>query len=416
MIKVMPMLLRIKTTEQTFETSHNSNRGQAKKLVVSYCFPPYVDTSGNVMAKRIRKMNEIVDVIYNKMEVARDKDEQLNVLVDDMIDTRFEVPSTTSFSSWKGIYEFYSLGMAKIGGRKYEEVYSRALWPGSHFLAYIYKINNPDVKWTAEFSDPILLDIHGKKRESKIQNKQFLKQAHEIIRKEHNLPAVGDKNLFFWCEYLAYLFADEIIFTNKNQLKYMMDNFPVQSIRQIIKEKAIISPHPTLSKEFYHIKKSQYKIDEEKVNVAYFGNFYSTRNLDELFLGLKKLNNDLRSHIRLHIFTSDPSLLKKELSSQGLDQNVYINPFVNFNEFLNLTTIFNCLIVNDAKTKGFKEINPYLPSKLSDYLGSRTPIWGIYEKGSILSEYELEYKSELGDINEAAIIYEKLVKKKISPN
>ena len=42
-----------------------------------------------------------------------------------------------------------------------------------------------------------------------------------------------------------------------------------------------------------------------------------------------------------------------------------------FFEFLNLTTKFDCLIVNDANTKDYKEINPYLPSKLSDYLGSR---------------------------------------------
>src|SRR5699024_6207421 len=31
------------------------NKGDAKKLVLAYCFPPYNDTSGNVMAKRIRE-------------------------------------------------------------------------------------------------------------------------------------------------------------------------------------------------------------------------------------------------------------------------------------------------------------------------------------------------------------------------
>ena len=39
------------------------NKGDAKKLVLAYCFPPFNDTSGNVMAKRIFESGDIVDVI-----------------------------------------------------------------------------------------------------------------------------------------------------------------------------------------------------------------------------------------------------------------------------------------------------------------------------------------------------------------
>lgn len=410
----------IKINEHTLSTNnshmideHDSvNIQRPNKLIIAYCFPPYVDTSGNVMAKRIRQMNDVVDVVYNKMDSVRNKDENLNKLVEDLIQTRIEIASITSFSSWKSVNEFCKLGMSVIGKKKYGEIYSRVLWPASNFLAYLYKINNPDVKWIAEFSDPILLDVHAKKRVSKIQDKKFLKNANDFIQKKFKLPQVKDNNLFFWCEYLAYIFADEIIFTNQNQLKYMLDYFPIQSIKKMVEEKAKISPHPTLSKEFYYIEKSNYKIDKNMVNIAYFGNFYSTRNLDELFISLSELDGNYRNFIRLHIFTSNPSKLKNELSSTSLNQNVYVNPFVSFNEFLNLTTMFDCLVVNDAITQGYKGINPYLPSKLSDYLGSGSPIWGIYEENSTLSEYQLDYKSRIGDITEAIGIYEQLVKKK----
>lgn len=390
------------------------NSNLAKQLVISYCFPPYVDTAGNVMAKRIRNMNEVVDVIYNKMDRVRQKDEELNKLVDDLIENRFEISSYSSFSNWKAINEFCDLGMAEINEKKYDKIYSRVMWPGSHFLAFKYKMNNPNVKWVAEFSDPILFDVQGKKRESGIQDRKFIKKANELIHKKYGLPAIKEKNLFFWCEYLAYIFADELVFTNENQLKYMVENFPIQSVKALVKEKAVISPHPTLPKEFYQIKESNYNLDKEKVNLAYFGAFYSTRNLEDLFLGLENINSDLRGQICLHIFTSDSAQLQKELKGSVLEKNVVVNPYVNFYEFLNLTSKFDCLVVNDANTKEYKSINPYLPSKLSDYLGSGATIWGIFEAGSILSKYSLEYKSELGNIEEASMVFEKLVNDKIS--
>ncbi|QIZ05618.1 glycosyltransferase [Priestia megaterium] len=389
------------------------NRGLADKLIIAYCFPPYVDTSGNVMAKRIRDMKEVVDVVYNKMDKVREKDLKLNYLIDDLIEERIEIPTYPSFSNWKAIDDFCNHGMEKIDkSKKYKEVYSRAMWPGSHFLAYQYKMLNPKVKWVAEFSDPILLDIHGKKRESKIEDANFIKKANKLIGKKHKLQPVNDTNLFFWCEYLPYLFADELIFTNEHQLKYMLESFPIKGARKIIKRKAKISPQPTLPKEFYYLKESNYSLDQDKANIAYFGTFYQTRNLDDLFAGLEKVNDELRKHINLHIFTANPAPLLEELKGSKLEENVKVNPYASYYEFLNLTTSFDCLVVNDAKTKDSKPINPYLPSKLSDYIGSDTNIWGIYEENSILSHHELPYKSELGNIEQAALVFEQIVTNK----
>ncbi|QCJ44785.1 glycosyltransferase [Bacillus sp. S3] len=389
------------------------NRGLADKLIISYCFPPYVDTSGNVMAKRIRNMNEVVDVVYNKMDKVREKDTKLNYIIDDLIEERVEIPSYPSFSNWKAIDDFCKLGMDKIGKtKKYKEIYSRAMWPGSHFLAYKYKMLNPKVKWVAEFSDPLLLDIHGNTREAKIDDESFIKKTNQLIAKKYKLPAVNDANLFFWCEYLPYLFADELIFTNENQLKYMVDSFPVKRIKKMIKSKAVISPQPTLPKEFYNMKESNYALDKEKVNIAYFGTFYQTRNLDDLFAGLENVNEQLRKNVNLHIFTANPASLQEDLKGSKVEEFVKVNPYASYYEFLHLTTAFDCLVVNDAKTKDSKPINPYLPSKLSDYMGSGTKIWGICEKNSILSNSPLAYKSEIGNIEQATGVFEQIVNDK----
>ena len=58
------------------------------------------------------------------------------------------------------------------------------------------------------------------------------------------------------------------------------------------------------------------------------------------------------------------------------------------------------MIVNDVITQGNFEKNPYLPSKLSDYLGSNTKIWALYEKGSSLSKFNLDYKSDIINFNQ----------------
>lgn len=388
------------------------NRDLAEKLIISYCFPPYVDTSGNVMAKRIRTMNETIDVIYNKMDKVRSRDNRLNSLAEDLIDRRIEIASFTSFSNWKAIEAFVNNGLNNLNKNKYSELYSRAMWPGSHFLAYKYKEHNPKVRWVAEFSDPLLLDIHGKRREAKIDDISFLDEVNTMI-KQLGFPILEDNNLFLWCEYLPYIFADELIFTNKNQLEYMMEYFPIKEVRDHVISKARISPQPTMSKEFYKKVESNYKIDDSKVNLAYFGSFYDTRKLDDLFIGLEMVSKDIKENIRLHVFTGDPKPLKEMLKKSNINDNVIVQPYVHYLEFLNLTTKFDCLIVNDAETLHNKSVNPYLPSKLSDYLGSGSKVWGVFEENSILSNYSLEYKSQLGNIRESIEVYEEIVRERL---
>ena len=102
----------------------------------------------------------------------------------------------------------------------------------------------------------------------------------------------------------------------------------------------------------------------------------------------------------------------KEIKGSSLESVFLVNPYADFFEFLNLTKKFDCLIVNDAATVGVKEINPYLPSKLSDYLGSGTPIWGLFENGSSLSKFDLTYKSKLRNVEDTLKTLKQIIYKK----
>ena len=97
----------------------------------------------------------------------------------------------------------------------------------------------------------------------------------------------------------------------------------------------------------------------------------------------------------------------------NISDNLIINDKVPLLEFLNLTTKFDVLIVNDLNTYDDFEKNPFLPSKLADYLGSGNDIWGIYEKGSIMSQYDIKYKSDVADYESSLQTLKDIFKDKI---
>lgn len=371
-----------------------------KKLIISFCFTPYMDTSANVMAKRIRENNEVVDVIQNNMRKIRGIDNSSSLLTHELIEDQIIINSHPFFGSWYHINDFCKKGMEKINENikkkgEYEEIYSRAMFPASHFLAFEYKLKYPNVKWIAEFSDPIIYDTEGKIRYSKINDQEFLDKVNKALLK-NGFSKYKEANLFFLCEYLPYAFADELIFTNENQKEFMIDKFPIPKVKDLIKKKGSIKRHPTLKNEFYHLIKSNYSLDKNCVNIAYFGRDYETRNLDDVFQALYGLEKDYQDKCKIHFFTSDIEGFRELMDCNPINENLEVNPYVNFLEFLSLTTKFDCLIVNDAHKK--QEINPYLPSKLSDYLGSGTNIWILYEEGSAMSKFDVKYNSPIGDI------------------
>jgi hypothetical protein len=114
--------------------------------------------------------------------------------------------------------------------------------------------------------------------------------------------------------------------------------------------------------------------------------------------------------VRLHVFTNRDDHLELEKFSGPLADVVRVHRFVPFLQFLNLTTRFDVLLVNDAAAAQYHGMNPYLPSKLSDYLGSGTPVWAVAEAGSVLDSLPTAYSSELGDVAGAKRSLEQMVR------
>lgn len=361
------------------------NKGRADELVIAYCFPPYNDTSGNVMAKRIYMEGNKVDIISNNMDRIRKKDFSLEGIAKGLIDTKFIVDAPQAFSSYESIEMFTEFGMEifETFKNKYNKLYSRAMFPASHFLAYEIKLNKPEIYWRAEFSDPLLTDVKSENRYSPIKSNEYIEHLKQTVPESYH--SLIDDNVFNVCEILPLAYADELIFTNKLQLEYIIKRFD-NDIQESIRERAIISAHPTLPESFYHLEQTNYEYDVAQINFAYFGNFYDTRGFREIELMCKYLILDGITNFKVNVFTNINAKTNGFYNNSDFKDYIKLNPYLNYFEFLNLTEQMDILMIYDAHTKGIKEVNPYLPSKLSDYLGSTAYTMAFIEEDSILSE------------------------------
>lgn len=372
------------------------NKGLAKKIVFSYCYPPFVDTAGVVAAKRVSEDKMISDVVMNDMTGKREISSEFYGLSAAYVENHYMVPTPTVFGNWGGVELFAVKAVSLVSGNKYEKMYSRALWPASNFAAFLYKIDNPDVFWEAEFSDPVMWDIEGNRRVAAAGDGFLLEVIHREIAKHHYISLEDD--LYYYAELLPYIFADRIVFTCDNQRDYMLSKFPDETLVQRVFEKSVVLPHPQPSSDMYEIVSSNILLDNQVLNYAYFGAFYKTRGLSDVFDAISLLPSLVRNKFKFYIFTSDINEAFSVVSSAGVGDVVVVSSYLGYFEFLNATKKFDCLFVNDASAKDVLGVNPYLPSKLSDYLGSGVPVVAMVEDGSALSKFEgVEYRVPIGD-------------------
>src|SRR5699024_10424847 len=251
----------------------------------------------------------------------------------------------------------------------------------SHFAAFEIKKENPDIKWVAEFSDPLYTDVSSNIRYAPIEDDEYIEMLKEYTGEEYS-HLIND-NSFNVCEVIPFLYADELIFTNHYQMNYMLERFD-DRIKTLVTGKAVISQHPTLPEDMYNIVKTFYKINQEEINIAYFGNFYDTRRFRQIELVAKQLYEANINNFKIHVFTNLNKKTLRFYKQSDFKEYIEMNQYAPYFEFLNLTNLMDILLIFDAETVGIKPYNPYVPSKLSDYRGSTSKIWAFTEKGSVL--------------------------------
>lgn len=400
----------------------NNKKEQAEDLLIANKFPPMNDVSGIILAKRALLSGKRYDVCHTVIKEPLDND--FNEIAEEIIDNRIIIKNFEYEMSKKELNEtfrnYITEGLKKLEetNPNYKTITTRSWGFQPNFLALEYKLKHPDTFWTAEFSDPLTVNIENKPRDRrfKLDNKEYIDRINNEIDKVNeksgqNLEHIKESDfIYLICEYIAYVFADKIRFTNPNQREIMLNQCHYD-VKDMVMAKSEINPHPTLDEKYYHIKEVDYKIDDDCINIGYFGTYFGKRNFETIFYACESLNEDIRSKVKFHLFLNHGDNLKRLTGNLKISKNIIVNDKVSLLEFLNLSTKLDILLVNDTETKGNFEINPYRPSKIADYIGSGRDIWGICEKDSIMDGLdEIKYKSYINDFYSAKLTFNQIVK------
>ncbi len=278
------------------------NAGAAQELALLYCFTPWSGTSGLVAARRIRARAAVVDVVTQQMDNIRSRDEASRAIAAPYVADQVVVPGDATFAQWDGIVRYVTattdvIEEGALAGRAHRSVYSRAMFPASHVAAARHKLRHPEVRWRAEFSDPLSKDVHGQDRPAVVRRGPLLAELRKGLR-DLGVGAPDHLLLLPWVEHLAYALADEIVFTNENQRDYMLGYCPDPVLRERVAERSSVSHHPTLPPPFYRRETSTYDLDPDRVHVGYFGVFYATRGLTEVTDALRPALADIGPLLR----------------------------------------------------------------------------------------------------------------------
>ncbi|MCL1802085.1 MAG: glycosyltransferase [Eubacteriaceae bacterium] len=336
------------------------NKGRlSESTAIAFChnFPPYADPSSYVACRRLAELDRITGKLHSwhaysaNMSNAREADLVFHRLFAQYAVSSVDVIGQKAYFNASSQYAWGRKAYHAAKDAKAEIIYSRSLWAGSHVAAWLYKQEHPDAKWYAEFSDPIAYSAQNKKR-----------------------PNDGSSVEWEFFERIVYESADTVIFTNSSQRQYMLGYLGDEPLANKVMEKSIILSHPVIDSRYANLEPSSYALDRSAINIGFFGSFYESRSEADLI----KLCANPKACV--HIFTSS------KVSKEALPANAALNSQLGYFEFLNVASKMDYLFLSDISFGGLK--NPYLPSKLSDYLATQVPILAVVNEASPLSEFD----------------------------
>jgi hypothetical protein len=204
-----------------------------------------------------------------------------------------------------------------------------------------------DVPWVAHFSDP---------------------WSDNAFHRHHVLANLINRRL----ERSVVAAADRLIFTSAESLDLVMRKYPPKW-----RAKASILPH-SFDPALYPVPAP----DVRGPVLRYLGNFYGHRSPVPLFRALRTILTDepaLLEGVRVELVGEMPQRMRAHATLRALPEGlVRLVDTVPYSRSLQLMSNADLLLVID----GPDDLSVFLPSKLIEYLGAGTPIFGIVPPGT----------------------------------
>lgn len=378
--------------------------GPARRLVLAFAFAPYADTSAIAATKRTVLAGEPFDLISNRLDRIRGQDESLEELIGGLVRRRATLSAGALFAGRASILEFCRGGRralaewdAQPGGTAYSTVYSRAHFIASHLLAALVVGDRPGVHWQAEMSDPLSRKATGEARTGPVLTGQVAEDLAALLG-TRGVRMSQEATVYDWAETLAYVLADEVVFTSAGQRDYCLSLVQDARVRAALEASARVEPHATLPEQWYSHRTPSLELEPGRVHVGYFGTFYASQSPQTLLTAVATMAPADRERVRIHLFTGQSEELRAQVADAGVTDVVLVRDKLPFLDFLAATRAMDLLLAIDAAPVAGETAPHVRLSKWSDYAGSGTPVWGMVAPGSDLSSQDLAVRTPLGHV------------------
>lgn len=364
-----------------------------KMFVVPGSFVPYNDTVTLLSYKRLRNLDLDMDVFCLK---GKEDQGLINELSKDECFKKFNIKYTTDINwvvprnnplrlpiSILLMNKYINDSLKEFEKGSYKYLYTSIVPGVSHLCGKKIKEKHPEVIWYASFSDPF-------------KNSPYKKadlEGRSIFYKF--IYSVGGWALYNnRYEEAAIENADKLIFICEEQRDYTLSQYPKLDKNELLK-KSIVMPLT------YIPSWNMYKniIDAPKVNnkvkqAVHLGRLYGLRKIDSFLEALKELkqeDSNIENKIVFHQYSEIQEPDVRKIKEYGLDKLFVLHDKVSYDESINVMKNADILVLFDSLMPNSK-VQPYLPSKIVEYLLLKKPILGICDSNSpsyrILNEHK----------------------------
>lgn len=351
-------------------------------LVIPGAFVPYNDTVTLLTYKRLRTLDANLDVFALKGKVDKGIKEELDK---DINFKKFNIEYFAEYNNTITIAQPYKLPLGLINmfryvrksikkskDKNYDEVYTSSVPGISHICGYYIKKKNPNIKWTASFSDPI--------KGSPYKKDPDLKKRSIFYRIAFNVGSFIYMNNKY--EEVAIDNADKLVFICEEQRDFTLSQYDNKD--EIIK-KCIIEPLTYIPEwKMYKDLMNAPKVNNLPKQAVHLGRLYGLRKIDNFLEALKDLNEEidnLHEKIVFHQYSEIQPYDIQKIKDYNLNKVFIVHDKVSYQESVNIMKNADILVLFDTIMHD-EPIQPYLPSKITEYLLLNKPILGICENNS----------------------------------